>query len=139
MAIQKIILDDKTEIEFGFVIPKGFEDWEESRKAWFTYRHKQNWEQQVIFPELETDLEKYAKDEYNLIDEYDKVDISDFDDDDLLKEAEKRGIHINNTSIQNENIINQNFLSRFAQIINRGNDIEIEKILDELEKKYHIA
>lgn len=86
-----------------------------------------------------TDIEEYAKDEYNLIDEDDKDDISDFDDDDLLKEAEKRGIHINNTSIQNENIINQNFLSRFAQIINRGYDIEIGKILDELEKKYHIA
>lgn len=137
MAIKKIIFDDGSEKEFTPELPKYIDDKTEIK--WRTNRQLMRWEQEEILPNLLTDIEDYAKDEYNLIDEDDKDDISDFDDDDLLKEAEKRGIHINNTSIQNENIINQNFLSRFAQIINRGYDIEIGKILDELEKKYHIA
>ncbi len=137
MAIKKIIFDDGSEKEFTPELPKYIDDKTEIK--WRTNRQLMRWEQEEILPNLLTDIEDYAKYEYNLIDEDDKDDISDFDDDDLLKEAEKRGIHINNTSIQNENIINQNFLSRFAQIINRGYDIEIGKILDELEKKYRIA
>lgn len=34
--------------------------------------------------------------------------------------------------------MNQDFISRFVKIIDRGNDIEIERVLEELEKKYHI-
>ena len=85
-----------------------------------------------------TDIEDYAKDEFDLIDADDKDDISVFDDDDILDEAEKRGLHLNNASIENENIINENFPIRFAEIINRGNDIEIDEVLETLEKKYHI-
>ena len=139
MAIKKIIFDDGSEEEYKFIEPEGFNELDELRKSWQKHYDREKWEQKKLFRHLATDLEEYAKYEYNLIDEDDKDDISDLHDDDILQEAEKRGIHINNTFIQNENIINQNFLSRFAQIINRGNDIEIEKILDELEKKYHIA
>lgn len=138
MRIKKIIFEDGSEKEFIPETQKYIDD-KPAVLQWRINRQLIRWEQDEILPYLLTDIEEYAKDEYNLIDEDDKDDISDFDDDDLLKEAEKRGIHINNTSIQNENIINQNFLSRFAQIINRGYDIEIGKILDELEKKYHIA
>ena len=53
-------------------------------------------------------------------------------------EAEKRRLHLNNASIENENIINEDYLFRFAEIINRGNDIEIGNFLDDLEVKYHI-
>ena len=81
---------------------------------------------------------EHAKQNYDLIDEDEKDDISDFDDDDLIMEAEKRKLHLRNAEIKNENIINENYFVRFAEIINRGNDIEIDEVLETLEKKYHI-
>ncbi len=138
MAIQKIILDDKTEVEFGFIAPKDCDTCDDFRKRYWTIGRRVQWEQKNIFPELETDLEQYAKDEFDLINSDKQKTISNYDDDYLLEEAEKRGLHFNSASIANENIINENYLSRFAEIINRGNDIEIEGFLENLEKKYHI-
>ena len=138
MRIKKIIFEDGSEKEFIPETQKYIDD-KPAVLQWRINRQLIRWEQDEILPYLLTDIEEYAKDEYNLIDEYDKVDISDFDDDDLIMEAKKRKLHLRNAEIKNENIINENYLVRFAEIINRGNDIEIGKILDELEKKYHIA
>ena len=136
MGIKKIIFDDGSEKEFIPELPKYIDDKTEIK--WRTTRQLIRWEQEEILPNLLTDIEDYAKYEYDLIDEDDKDDISDLDDDSLLKEAEKRKLHLRNASIKNENIINENYLDRFSEIINRGNDIEIGNFLDDLEVKYHI-
>ena len=136
MSIKKIIFDDNSEEEFIPTFPDDYQEWNELRKSWHLHYQRSRWEQDKIFHHLATDLEDYAKDEFDLTEESD--DLDDYDDEDILDEAEKRGLHIKNLSLENENIINQDFLSRFIEIINRGNDIEISKFLDELEKKYHI-
>ena len=136
MAIKKIIFDDGSEKEFIPELPKYIDDKTEIK--WRTNRQLIRWEQEEILPNLLTDIEDYAKQNYDLIDEDEKDDISDFDDDDLIMEAEKRKLHLRNASIKNENIINENYLDRFAEIINRGNDIEIGNFLYDLEVKYHI-
>ena len=137
MAIKKIIFDDNSEEEFIPTFPGDYQEWNELRKSWYLHHQRSRWEQDKIFHHLATDLEDYAKDEFDLTKESD--DLDDYDDQSILAEAEKRGLHIKNLSLENENIINQDFLSRFLKIINRGNDIEISKILDELEKQYHLV
>ena len=132
MAIKKIIFDDNSEEEFIPTFPEDYQEWNELRKSWYLNHQRSRWEQDKIFHHLATDLEDYAKDEFDLTEESD--DLDDYDDQAILAEAEKRRLHVKNLSLENENIINQDFLSRFLKIINRGNDIEISKILDQLEK-----
>ena len=117
MSIKKIIFEDGSEKEFIPELPKYIDDKTEIR--WRTNRQLIRWEQEEILPNLLTDIEDYAKQNYDLINEYEKDDISDFDDDDLIKEAEKRKLHLRNAEIINENIINENYFVRFAEIINR--------------------
>ena len=136
MSIKKIIFEDGSEKEFIPELPKYIDD--KSVLSWRINRQLIRWEQEEILPNLLTDIEDYAKNEYNLIDADDKYDLSEFTDDDILDEAEKRRLYLNNASIENENIINEDYLFRFAEIINRGNDIEIGNFLDDLEVKYHI-
>ena len=136
MSIKKIIFEDGSEKEFIPELPKYIDDKTEIK--WRTSRQLIRWEQEEILPNLLTDIEDYAKNEYDLIDADDKYDLSEFTDDDILDEAEKRRLYLNNASIENENIINEDYLVRFAEIINRGNDIEIGNFLDDLEVKYHI-
>ena len=136
MSIKKIIFEDGSEKEFIPELPKYIDDKTEIK--WRTNRQLIRWEQDEILPYLLTDIEDYAKNEYDLIDADDKYDLSEFTDDDILDEAEKRRLYLNNASIENENIINEDYLVRFAEIINRGNDIEIGNFLDDLEVKYHI-
>ena len=137
MAIKKIIFDDNSEEEFIPTFPEDYQEWNELRKSWYLNHQRSRWEQDKIFHHLATDLEDYAKDEFDLTEESD--DLDDYDDQAILAEAEKRRLHVKNLSLENENIINQDFLSRFLKIINRGNDIEISKILDQLEKQYHLV
>ena len=137
MAIKKIIFDDNSEEEFIPTFPDDYQEWNELRKSWHLHHQRSRWEQDKIFHHLATDLEDYAKDEFDLKEESD--DLDDYDDKAILAEAEKRRLHVKNLSLENENIINQDFLSRFLKIINRRNDIEISKILDQLEKQYHLV
>ena len=138
MAIKKIIFDDNSEEEFIPTFPEYFEEWNPLRKSWHLHHQRSKWEQNKLFHHLATDLEDYAKDEYDLIDEDDIKDIEDFYDEDIIAEAKRRKLHVNHPELVNENIINQDFISRFVNIIYRGNDIEIGEVLEELEKKYHI-
>lgn len=138
MAIKKIIFDDNSEEEFIPTFPEDFEEWNPLKKSWCLHHQRIIWEQDKLFHHLATDLEDYAKDEYDLIDTNEINDINDFNDAEILEEAKKRGL-LTNAAIENENIINQDFISRFCKIINRGNEIEIVSLLDELERKYHLA
>lgn len=84
-------------------------------------------------------IKKYAIRNLDLIDEDDSDDdiektISDFNDDELIKECSKRGI-IYDSKL---NIVNVEFLKRFSLIINKENNILIDKILTEIENKLGI-
>ena len=138
MAIKKIIFDDNSEEEFTPTFPEDFEEWNSLRKSWHLHHQRCKWEQNKIFHHLATDLEDYAKDEYDLVDADEINDIDEFNDSKILQEAKKRGL-LNKYAIINENINNQDFIQRFCEIINRGNEIELASLLDELERKYHIA
>ena len=138
MAIKKIIFDDNSEEEFIPTFPEDFEEWNPLRKSWHLHHQRSKWEQNKIFHHLATDLEDYAKDEYDLVDADEINDIDEFNDSKILQEAKKRGL-LNKYAIINENINNQDFIQRFCEIINRGNEIELASFLDELERKYRIA
>ncbi len=138
MAIKKIIFDDNSEEEFIPTFPEDFEEWNSLRKSWHLHHQRSKWEQNKIFHHLATDLEDYAKDEYDLVDADEINDIDEFNDSKILQEAKKRGL-LNKYAIINENINNQDFIQRFCEIINRGNEIELASLLDELERKYRIA
>ena len=138
MAIKKIIFDDNSEEEFIPTFPEDFEEWNSLRKSWHLHHQRSKWEQNKIFHHLATDLEDYAKDEYDLVDADEINDIDEFNDSKILQEAKKRGL-LNKYAIINENINNQDFIHRFCEIINRGNEIELASLLDELERKYRIA
>ena len=138
MAIKKIIFDDNSEEEFIPTFPEDFEEWNPLRKSWHLHHQRSKWEQNKIFHHLATDLEDYAKDEYDLVDADEINDIDEFNDSKILQEAKKRGL-LNKYAIINENINNQDFIQRFCEIINRGNEIELASLLDELERKYRIA
>jgi hypothetical protein len=138
MAIKKIIFDDNSEEEFIPTFPEDFEEWNSLRKSWHLHYQRSKWEQNKIFHHLATDLEDYAKDEYDLVDADEINDIDKFNDSKILQEAKKRGL-LNKYAIINENINNQDFIQRFCEIINRGNEIELASLLDELERKYRIA
>ena len=138
MAIKKIIFDDNSEEEFIPTFPEDFEEWNPLRKSWHLHHQRSRWEQNILFHHLSTDLEDYAKDEYDLVDADEINDIDEFNDSKILQEAKKRGL-LNKYAIINENINNQDFIQRFCEIINRGNEIELASLLDELERKYRIA
>lgn len=73
-----------------------------------------------------------------MIDEDERKEIGDYDDDDILSEAEYRGILPVSAELQNENILNEDFVARFVTIVNRGNTAEIENTLSFLEYKFKI-
>lgn len=87
---------------------------------------------------FELDFKQYAIEEYGLICESEQKEITDFSDNEIEAEFISRGGFIETSVLQNENIVNETFLSRFITIIDRGNDAEIEQALNSLEEKYRI-
>lgn len=84
-------------------------------------------------------VEDYAKDQFDLIDEYDSVcndvHLDTCSDKLLFEEASARGLIAN----YKPNIVNENFAFRFAQIVDRGNPIEIDNWLSEMEAKLRLV
>ncbi|WP_278494884.1 hypothetical protein [Chryseobacterium arthrosphaerae] len=137
--IVKVILEDNRSIEYkeksiDFFRRNGSS--ENLAKSQFHNQHKK-WEKDLI-SYFSISIEEFAKDEYDLIDSDKKKDIDDFDDDDILSEAEYRGIIPVGTELQNGNILNEDFVERFVTIVNRGNTTEIENALSYLEFKFKI-
>ena len=138
IAIKKKIFDDNSEEEFIQTFPENFEEWKNKKKRGHLHHQRSRWEQNKLFHHLATDIEEYAKSEYDLVDADEINDIDEFNDSKILQEAKKRGL-LNKYAIINENINNQDFIQRLCEIINRGNEIELASLLDELERKYRIA
>ena len=134
--IVKIIYDDGTHDEI-VNIPKldieGVEEIMEIYKRKRAYeRQFKDFEETILENINQNVVENYAEWNLGLIneDEIEKTNIDDFSDKDILEELAARKILVGNT-----NIINQDFLLRFSKIIDKENNILLENILNDFEKK----
>lgn len=93
-------------------------------------------EEKILDNHILLDLEDYAKESFNLISEDEQKDLSDYDNDEIEFEMERR--NLGRSVFKNENINNESFIDRFVNIVDRGNDFEIDNILEMLEKNYKI-
>ena len=140
MKITKITFEDGTESEFKELPLQHFQIKE--RHAGFSeYRFKNQlieWEKENILPNLKTDIEDYAKDEYSLIDEDDveQKELDDFSEREIIRYCNENDIAI--SKIGNESIINDKFIERIIEISKRGDDNHIDSVLESLEKLYRI-
>jgi len=134
--IVKIIYNDGTHDEIVNIPKLDIEGVAESMEI---YKRERAYERQ--FREFEKTIleninqnvvENYAEWNFDLIneDEIEKTNIEDFSDEDILQELADRKILGGNT-----NIINQDFLLRFSKIIEKENNILLESILNDFEKK----
>lgn len=134
--IVKVIFDDGEELEY---VEKPIESFLNQRgderliKILFNRQHRQF--EEKIMESLNLDVEEYAKKEYDLIEEN---DMTNYTDEQILEEAEFRNLIPEDYS-QNTNIYNRDFIDRFSVIINRGDDVEIEKTLQLLEYRFKIG
>jgi len=134
--IVKIIYDDGTHEEIVNIFKLDIEGIDESIEI---YKRKRAYERQfkefekTILENINQDVvENYAEWNFDLVSEDDVEDtnIDGFSDKDILEELASRKILGGNT-----NIINQDFLFRFSKIIDKENNILLESILNDFEKK----
>jgi len=137
--IVKIIYNDGTHDEIVNIPKLDIEGVDESMEI---YKRERAYERQfrefekTILENINQDVvENYAEWNFDLIneDEIEKTNIEDFSDEDILQELADRKILGGNT-----NIINQDFLFRFSKIIDRENNVLLESILNDFEKKLKI-
>ncbi|MDQ8748349.1 hypothetical protein [Elizabethkingia miricola] len=93
--------------------------------------------EEEILSKMNIDLEDWAKEEYSLVDEDEVKGLDDFSDDEIRNEATYRTL-FKDKAVHNQNILNSEFIDRFIEIINRGDDFQIDNALTMLEKNYKI-
>lgn len=137
--IVTVIFDDGEVLQYK---EKPIEFWSNKASADFYFRKQYNDFEEEVINSLHLNVEQYAIDKYNLIDEKKCDDsIRNFADYEIYEEAEYRGLfkYIQEEGIQNVNIMNDTFLDRFINIMNRGESLEIEKAIEKLESKFKIG
>ena len=139
MKIVKIIFEDGSENEFKELSKEDFgvSDNDPYYKLYNFKNQFKTWEEKHILSNLKTDLEYWAKEEFDLKHESEfESGIDSFSDFDLELEIDSRGLTFNKMPI--DNIINCNFFERIYELSRRGCDLEIDEILEVLEKKHRI-
>jgi hypothetical protein len=135
---EKVVGDYKSKEQIKQDKPIGEkEDWRVNR----TYnRQFKNFEREILW-ELDDDMvTDYAKDHLDLKDEdendcdCEETDICDFEDDELFSELARR----NHLGYGNMNIITTNLFERLSRIIGVADNLELENIISELEKKHNL-
>ena len=135
---EKVVGDYKSKEQIKEAKPIGEkEDWRVNR----TYnRQFKDFEREILW-ELDDDLvTDYAKDHLDLKDEdendcdCDEKDLEDYEDDEILYELAKR----NYLGYSNMNIITINLFERLSRIIGVADNLELENIISELEKKHNL-
>ena len=141
MRIVKIIYANGDEKEVGEIIPLEILENDNNNER---YQKRRSYERQFkdfeenILNDLDPDaIEAYAEWNLNLVkeDDVDDKDISDFDDDELLKEAKYRNLSL---SLLGSSIITEKFMVRFEKIIEAENALILEKTLTEFESKLNL-
>lgn len=138
MAIVKYITD--TGEEFELQKPQKFEiiEGEDFASRWkrkkLCEEPVKHFEESILDELTPWNVEKYAKDEFDLVEEDDveEKDIVDFSDEEVEDQ------YFANLKL-NLNIINSSFVSRFFKVIMKGDTQEIEKFLTEQEQKHKIV
>ncbi|MEC5157080.1 hypothetical protein [Chryseobacterium sp. MP_3.2] len=136
MKIVKITFENGSEKEFKELPLEKFVKEISFRPEYHFKRQHKEWEEDILLPNLMTDIEDWAKDQYDLIEKSELKNIEDFSDGELLFECCSRDLVLN--EMHRESIVNANFIQRIIDISYRGNDLEIDNALEILEKKYRI-
>lgn len=129
--IVKVIFEDGESLSYQ---EKSLEDFNNNK--WSHANQHRFFEEKILDNHILLDLEDYAKESFNLISEDEQKDLSDYDNDEIEFEMERR--NLGRSVFKNENINNESFIDRFVNIVDRGNDFEIDNILEMLEKNYKI-
>ena len=139
MKIVKILLDDGTSREVGEINPLShFKEKHPENNKWYWQRCYErqfnNFEDDIIELLNESNVEEYAKDHLNLVEEYDveEKDISDFTDAEILEEMKDRKLN------KGGNIITSSFIERFENIVKAENSILLDELLSQLETKLNL-
>lgn len=139
MKIVKILLDNGTSREIGEIKPLShFEEKYPENNKWYWQRCYErqfnNFEDDIIEFLNESNVEEYAKDHLNLVEEDDvkEKDISDFTDAEILEEMKDRKLN------KGGNIITSSFIERFENIVKAENSILLDELLYQLETKLNL-
>lgn len=140
--ITKVTFDSSEEMILN---PQPLEilDSDDEKQRWIKkFRHREQFERftEKVLRKIDYDVvEDFAKDEFDLVDEFDaECDDDHLDscsDDELLQEAKHRGL----VPGYPQNILNADFALRFAKIVEAENPIMIEQWLTEMESKFCIV
>lgn len=135
--IVKIIFDDGEVIKAENISPIVIsEDKKEQWKNNRMYERQFGKFERIILENLDQSVvEDYAEDNFDLVNE-DNVEnktIDDFDDEEIMEEVRARKLLGNNN-----NIISEQFISRFSKIIEKENQILLDNLLTDLESKLNI-
>jgi hypothetical protein len=136
--IVKVIYDDGTEMIPAREI-KPRREAKEGENQWRANREYQNqfirFEDQILENLNQDNLEEYAAGNFDLIseDDVEKTTIDDFDDNEIMQEVRDRKLlgGINT-------IISESFITRFSKIMEKENQILLDNVLTEFEKKLNI-
>ncbi|WP_407484462.1 hypothetical protein [Elizabethkingia anophelis] len=136
--IVKVIMSDGETIEYQ---EKSLESFAKNGYTKSMVEHLFNAQYRIfeeeILSNMNIDLEDWAREEYSLVDEDEVKDIDDFSDDEIRNEAVYRTL-FKDKEIHNQNILNSEFIDRFIEIINRGDEFQIDNTLTLLEINYKI-
>lgn len=136
--IVKAIMSDGEILEYKEKTWKSFEgNGISDRQAKESFNNQYRRFEEEILSNMNIDLEDWAKEEYSLVDEDEVKDLDDFSDDEIRNEATSRTL-FKDKSVHNQNILNSEFIERFIEIINRGDEFQIDNTLTLLEKNYKI-
>jgi hypothetical protein len=97
-------------------------------------------EKDILWNLYDDNVKDYAKDHLDLKDEddndcdCDEKDVSDFEDDEIMSELQRRKLF----GYTNVNIITVDLFTRFSRIITVADNQELETIILDLEKKYNL-
>ena len=135
--IIKIVFDDETDLSIGEIKP--LVKSEDKKENFLNRRNYQRqfteFEKQILEEIDESVIENYAEWNLDLVSENDieEKGIEDFSDTEILEELATRKILGGKTSI-----ISVKFIERFTKIMHMENEILLDSILADLEKKLKI-
>jgi len=123
VELSRLLANNETSVSRNRT-PKKYQD-----KVNSLIQSNDRWKKENINKDI---IDNYAEWNFDLVSEDDVEDtnIDGFSNEDILDELAARKILGGNT-----NIINQDFLFRFSKIIDKENNILLESILNDLEKK----
>lgn len=139
MKIVKVIYEDGSEKTPKIISPLVISEYraEQWRYNRIHERQFRDFEKQILKDLDQETVETYAVDWFDLIDpdevEKEEKDISEFTDTELMEEVRDRKLLGGDNSI-----ISEQFITRFSKIIEKENQILLDNLLCEFERKLNI-